>query len=169
MLQALPAPPGEAGLGAAGAARFQLSLELTIRALNESDLDSLDWDSERAIRAPDVARSLRERGDAVEWLGAFVGRAPVGRIGIDYERAGPSVGHLWAFSVLPALQRQGIGTRLLDAAERRLRERGGRLAEIGVERDNHNARRLYERRGYTHHAEAVGHAGEPITLLRKCV
>jgi ribosomal protein S18 acetylase RimI-like enzyme len=47
-----------------------------------------------------------------------------------------------------ALQSCGIGTLLIKAAEQRIRARGLRRAELGVEESNPRARALYERLGY---------------------
>jgi ribosomal protein S18 acetylase RimI-like enzyme len=46
------------------------------------------------------------------------------------------------------LQSCGIGTFLVEAAELRIRNRGLRHAELGVEESNPRARALYERLGY---------------------
>jgi ribosomal protein S18 acetylase RimI-like enzyme len=61
--------------------------------------------------------------------------------------------------VYPFLQGCGIGARLLRAAERAVRERGCAAAEVGVEKDNPRARRLYERLGYHAHGERVEEFG----------
>jgi ribosomal protein S18 acetylase RimI-like enzyme len=47
-----------------------------------------------------------------------------------------------------SLQSCGIGTLLIQAAERRIRARGLHRAELGVEENNPRARTLYERLGY---------------------
>ena len=54
------------------------------------------------------------------------------------------------FNVLPPLRRNGIGTRLMDAAEQLIAERGFATAGIGVGMtpDYGAAQRLYVRRGY---------------------
>lgn len=45
-------------------------------------------------------------------------------------------------------RRHGIGTALLAEAEDRLRARGHPMVLLGVDKSNHDARRLYERLGY---------------------
>jgi GNAT superfamily N-acetyltransferase len=50
--------------------------------------------------------------------------------------------------VLPARRAEGIGSLLLDAAERQTRRRGFVRIGLGVAVENDGARRLYERRGY---------------------
>jgi ribosomal protein S18 acetylase RimI-like enzyme len=73
----------------------------------------------------------------------------VGQLWIDLaKRAEFSAGVLWALYIAPEMRGQGIGSQLLASAEERLRERRYEFAEIGAERDNPAARRLYERLGY---------------------
>ena len=51
--------------------------------------------------------------------------------------------------VAPELRGRGVGSTLLMAAEAITRERGGQLLEINVDGDDIDARRFYERHGYT--------------------
>lgn len=51
--------------------------------------------------------------------------------------------------VSPQLRGQGLGSALLAAAEAIARQRGGQLLEINVDGDDVDARRFYERHGYT--------------------
>lgn len=50
--------------------------------------------------------------------------------------------------VVPDRRGQGLGTGLLQAVERIVRERGGELLEINVDGEDVDARRFYERHGY---------------------
>ena len=50
--------------------------------------------------------------------------------------------------VAPLLRGQGVGSALLATAESVTRERGGELLEIGVDGEDTDARRFYERHGY---------------------
>ena len=52
--------------------------------------------------------------------------------------------------VRPPLRGRGTGTALLGAACALVRERGGELLEITVDGDDVDARRFYERHGFTH-------------------
>jgi Acetyltransferase (GNAT) family len=72
---------------------------------------------------------------------------PVGLGGIDYAKTA-GAGTIWMLAVHPALRSCGIGTVLIQAAEQRIRARGPRRAELGVEDSNQRARTLYERLGY---------------------
>jgi ribosomal protein S18 acetylase RimI-like enzyme len=72
---------------------------------------------------------------------------PVALGGIDYAKT-HGAGTIWQLAVHGALQSCGIGTILVRAAEQRIRARGLRRAEMGVENSNPRARALYERLGY---------------------
>lgn len=86
------------------------------------------------------------------FLVAWDGGRPAGTVvvrwtGLPVEGHGavPEIGSL---AVVPDRRGEGIGSRLVAAAERRVRERGGGAAAIVVAADNLGARRLYERLGY---------------------
>lgn len=51
--------------------------------------------------------------------------------------------------VVPVLRGRGLGSALLRAAEAITRQRGGGLLEINVDGQDLDARRFYERHGYT--------------------
>ena len=51
--------------------------------------------------------------------------------------------------VAPGLRGRGLGSALLAAAEAVTRQRGGELLEINVDGDDSDARRFYERHGYS--------------------
>ena len=53
--------------------------------------------------------------------------------------------------VAPDRRGEGVGSRLLGAAEDTLADRGADLVALSVLADNDAARRLYERRGYRPH------------------
>ncbi len=51
--------------------------------------------------------------------------------------------------VAPGLRGQGIGSALLAAVEGAVRQRGGEVLEINVDGHDRDARRFYERHGYS--------------------
>ncbi|WP_308798803.1 GNAT family N-acetyltransferase [Streptomyces sp. UH6] len=125
-----------------------VALELTVRDLVHADLASCGW-AGSAHHLAGVAQQLdRRRHGEVDYL-AVCARAgvPIAKGGVDY-RAKDGVGTLWQLAVHPALQSCGVGTVLIEAAEQRIRARGLRQAELGVEDGNPRARALYERLGY---------------------
>jgi GNAT superfamily N-acetyltransferase len=150
--------------------RLALSVPIEIRPLREGDLDDLEWDSEQAIQADHVRRTVDERGDDVVFLIALANGHPVGRLGIDFGRkADEGMVHLWAFGVLPALQRLGIGTALMRTAESLIAAspRGATVVEVGVDEWNQDAAKLYRRLGYSDGGVERGGNDELILLLRR--
>lgn len=163
---------------------FTVPLRVEIRPCTADDLPSLEW---YGVFAPHrhiihEAFARQTQGDGLMLL-AVANGFPVGQAWIDFaarpDERGVAV--IWAVRVYPFLQGAGIGTRLMAAAEDAIRERGYRIAELGVEKDNPRARSLYERLGYRLHREMVdtleyidadGHAAlEPVEqwMLRKDV
>ncbi|MFG2559888.1 GNAT family N-acetyltransferase [Streptomyces sp. NPDC048496] len=127
---------------------ISVALGLTVRDLVHADLASCGWaGSARHLDVVAAQFDRRRHGD-VDYL-AVCARAdiPIAMGGVDY-RAKGGVGTLWQLAVHPALQSCGVGTVLIEAAEQRVKNRGLRQAELGVEEDNPRARALYERLGY---------------------
>ncbi|MYU25591.1 N-acetyltransferase [Streptomyces sp. SID8352] len=123
-------------------------LRLAVRDLVHADLASCGWAGSDHHLAG-VARQLeRVRAGEVDYLAVCPATdIPVAKGGVDY-RVRKGAGTLWQLAVHPALQSCGIGTFLVEAAELRIRTRGLRRAELGVEESNLRARALYERLGY---------------------
>lgn len=125
-------------------------LRMVIRECDESDLDMLD-----ACRVSNLDREVIEatfqaaqRGEAV-MLVAEVNGTPIGQVWLDLARKSlDNAGLLWALRVVPYLRNLGIGTKLIRAAERTLRNLGFVQIDLTVEKANYPARRLYRRLGY---------------------
>jgi ribosomal protein S18 acetylase RimI-like enzyme len=152
--------------------RLELSLPVEIRPLRDGDLDGLEWDAEQAIQAGYVRRTAAERGDEVVFLLALANGQPVGRLGLDFGRkADEGIVHLWAFSVLPSLQRLGIGTALVRAAESLIvsAPRAATVVEVGVDEWNRDAAKLYRRLGYRDAGSERDANGKVILLLRRSI
>ena len=106
------------------------------------------------------------------FLLALLNGRPIGRLGIDLGRkADEGIVHLWAFGVLPALQRLGIGTALMREAESLIASTapGAAFVEVGVDEWNDDAANLYRRLGYGDVGTEHGSKGEVIRLLRRSV
>jgi ribosomal protein S18 acetylase RimI-like enzyme len=135
---------------------YIIPLAVTIRRCAEQDLPALEWyglfsGHREIIRS---AYDAQCRGDG-QMLVADVNGFPAGQVWIDLARyRAQRIGVLWAVRVYPFLCSLGIGRRLVEVAEQRLRALGYVGAELGVERDNRAARRLYERLGYVVEREA---------------
>jgi ribosomal protein S18 acetylase RimI-like enzyme len=127
-----------------------ITLNVAIRPCRREDLRPLEWfgmwSQHRTIIAEAFER--QEKGE-VMMLVTETNRFPVGQLWIDLtKRREESIGVLWAFRVMPPFQNLGIGTRLMGVAERFLKAQGFAAAEVGVEKNNPGAKRLYERLGY---------------------
>jgi ribosomal protein S18 acetylase RimI-like enzyme len=127
---------------------------VTVRPLAEDELSLLE---ESMHRPPGKHRERFERqqqGEAV-YVIAWKDERPVGHLLLTWasnvqERAAgaPVCPHLSDIAVNPRYQSQGIGSRLMEAAERLVEHRGYERVGLSVALDNVRARRLYERRGY---------------------
>jgi ribosomal protein S18 acetylase RimI-like enzyme len=135
-----------------------------VRRVQPSDLQALgDVLSNRYMYADRMKRQKARRGYL---LGAFWPnyRSPIGAIFIwtakpeEPELQGPlkRVPLLMHLSVRNDLRGQGVGTRLVQAAEAHLRRRGYRRVALGVEPSNEKAIRLYKKLGYRP-MEELGH------------
>jgi ribosomal protein S18 acetylase RimI-like enzyme len=154
---------------------------LDVDDLTADDLDSLAW-SGSAAHVRSVAGKLeRVATGTLEYLVVrTLSGEPVSKGLIDYAQR-EDAGTIEQLATHPDLQGRGIGTRLLDEAEQRIRRRGCRWAILGVEDDNPRARALYERLRYVAFArepdswDAENERGEifryetMLTLLRKDV
>ena len=131
--------------------------QVSIRPLREEDLPDLEWDGEYVHFRNLYRRAYEEMlsGSRV-MLVAVEGSSGgiVGQIFIQYSSGDPRFadgrtrGYLYALRVKPAYQNRGIGRQLIHAAEDNLRQKGMRVATIGVAKTNIRAQRLYARLGY---------------------
>jgi GNAT superfamily N-acetyltransferase len=117
-------------------------------------LDAFNREFDTPTPGPDVLAARLERllpGGAV--IALLIGAPAAGvalltlRPNVWYD--GP-VALLDELYVVPDRRNAGLGSALLRAAEAVVRERGGELLEINVDGADVDARRFYERHGYTH-------------------
>jgi ribosomal protein S18 acetylase RimI-like enzyme len=121
---------------------------LTVRDLTTEDLPSCAWAGSPPHRETMAAALDRVSRGEIEYLAACPPSGlPVGLCAIDYAKT-PGAGTLWMLEVHSALHSCGIGTMLIQAAEKRIRARGLGRAGLSVEENNPRARALYERLGY---------------------
>jgi ribosomal protein S18 acetylase RimI-like enzyme len=131
--------------------------ELVVNDLGDDEVDSLAWSgSPLHLQSIREALARRARSGAVDYLVVRApGGEPVAKAGVQYDHPrGP--GELWQLATHPELQRLGLGTRLIRALEDRVRRRGLDHAWLGVETDNPDAQRLYERLGYREFDRTAG-------------
>lgn len=95
-----------------------------------------------------AAMHVRQAVGELEYLAV---RAPDGvpiSIGCVEYAIDQTSGDIGQLSTRSELQGLGLATRLISEAERRIRERGRRIATLGVDIADERARALYERLGY---------------------
>ncbi len=127
-----------------------------IRPARRSDLPSLEWEGvyTHFRRVFERAYAYVLQGQAAMYLAEHPREGVVGQVFVQYVSSRPDLAdgsrraYVYSFRVKPAYRGQGIGTRLMQAAEADLRARGFRLVTLNVAKDNPLARRLYERLGY---------------------
>jgi ribosomal protein S18 acetylase RimI-like enzyme len=162
--------------------------EFAVRCLEERDLAALEWEGV-FLHFRNLFRQAYDDMLLGTRLLLVMEHRPsgeiVGQIFVQWNSSDPRFadgrrrGYFYSLRVKPAFQRRGLGTCLIDAAEDVLRRRGMDTASIGVEKDNPEARSLYERLGYHIIAEDPGcwsytdHMGkkqdvrEPAWLMEK--
>lgn len=96
-----------------------------------------------------------------EWLVAWEDGRPVGHAHIDWSADPPALQDVY---VAESHRRHGVASKLSEAAEQLLRDRG--FAQIGLDVDVENApaRALYEKLGYRESGTPPRHVSGTITL-----
>jgi ribosomal protein S18 acetylase RimI-like enzyme len=131
----------------------RLSVDAVIRPATGRDMAALaTWSGQ----VDTTFRPALERDDRVVLIALANGRFPIGHVVVDLNGI---ISHLL---VLAGFRDQGLGTGLMDEAERRLRERGATHVSLEVEKVNEDAIRLYERLGYERFGEATAVWNEPM-------
>jgi ribosomal protein S18 acetylase RimI-like enzyme len=134
---------------------FHIS-SVRIRTAFEDDLPALEWNGEYAhFRRlyQDIYRSAK-RGEAVLWVAELANEEIIGQLFVQLNSARPELAdglrraYIYGFRVREVYRGKGLGTRMMQAAEGDLIQRGYQLVTLNVNRDNPGARRLYERLGY---------------------
>jgi GNAT superfamily N-acetyltransferase len=122
-------------------------LRCSFRIGRPTDALKLEWNGAFTAHRQIIAEAFEShaRGDGLVLVGVVCG-FPVAQLWVKL--AGGSVPRFWALRVMGGFQGLGLGTRLLRFGERSLVSRSHGVCEIGVERSNAAARRLYERLGY---------------------
>jgi ribosomal protein S18 acetylase RimI-like enzyme len=121
---------------------------LVVDDLTSDDLDLIGW-SGSPLHVRHVAAELQRAADGeAEYLAVRApDGAPVAKGAIDYTLE-PGVGVIHQLATHPDVRGLGIGARVIEAAEVRIRARGLTIALLSVEPDNPRAQALYERLGY---------------------
>jgi GNAT superfamily N-acetyltransferase len=112
-----------------------------------NDFDEPEW---RAGFAEWTAEQIRDEGSPSTTSVIEVDGEPVGRLRVSRTAEGIE---LCGIQLLPRVQNRGIGTAIITALQAEAADLGVPL-ELGVEKDNLNAHRLYNLLGFTKYAES---------------
>ncbi len=126
------------------------------RMAQREDLPAMEWDGEYTHfrRLYQDAYESAQQGHALLWVVEVQGAGLIGQAFVQLSSSrreladGVTKAYVYGFRVRPEYRGYGIGTRLMQVVEADLYRRGFRLVCLNVTRDNHGARRLYERLGY---------------------
>ena len=123
---------------------------LTIRRAKKSDVSALAAVLEPDVSAKQVSHRWQEDCDGYrEMLVAEFDGEVVGTVSSTHHHSQlPGSLRMLALDVGRAFRRQGIGTALIEAVERKARCEGLRCVNLEVALDNHAALHLYEGLGY---------------------
>ena len=165
---------------------FGIRARVTIRQMRSEDLPKIEWHGQFMHFRLMFQKAYREQlqGDR-HCLIATMNHYPIGRLFVIRRQKLMDVpiykrrALLYSFQVMEAFQGLGIGSALLQEAETHLKSHSFGFATLSVNKNNHKARRLYERRGYriyddetgewtyTDHRGVLRKVNEPCYLLEK--
>ncbi len=132
------------------------AVEFTLRDFRPEDFNTL-WEIDQQCFAPGIAYSQRELSSYIQRRGAFTIVAENSNhvhgssiiTGFIVAETGRKAGHIISIDVLPGSRRSGLGSKLLLAAEDRLRSVGCRTVVLETAVDNSAALAFYKRHGYS--------------------
>lgn len=165
---------------------LSVELEITLRLARRSDLPKLEWYGQYTHFRNLFRRTFQEQEEHRRlMLIADCNDFPIGHVFIQLNSGefhiadGRRRAYLYSLRVMEMFRGRGIGTRLLEEAERRVSELGYSWTTIATAKDNPAARRLYERNGYrvfgddegnwsyVDHEGRICHVHEPCWVLEK--
>jgi [ribosomal protein S18]-alanine N-acetyltransferase len=122
-----------------------------IREYRPGDFETL-WKIDQSCFSPGISYTRRELAFYIARKRGFTLVAErdgeiIGFVVVDYDRQGQ--GHVITIDVLPEARRSGLGSRLMAAAEERLRALGCLVVFLETAVDNAAALAFYKRHGYT--------------------
>jgi ribosomal protein S18 acetylase RimI-like enzyme len=130
--------------------RSQPAAEFTLRDQRSADFETL-WQLDQECFPPDLAYSRTELAGYIRRQSSLTVVAErEGKIAgyIVAERGGRKVGHIITLDVRAQARRSGLGSKLMAAAEERLRALGCASVLLEVAVDNTAAIAFYHRQGY---------------------
>jgi ribosomal-protein-alanine N-acetyltransferase len=129
----------------------------TIRRATPLDLPAIHAIEQSSFATPGerfghrTIRTLIRNPRAVTFVAETDGRVAAWVVGYCWLRGPHPWGRVYSLAVLPEAQGRKLGSSLLRRVIDEMRGRGAVSIFLEVRFDNHDARRLYERFGFTHH------------------
>ncbi len=134
---------------------WDIEARLQVRVAQEKDLSPLEWHGGHDLRS--FYDEVWEKHCAQEllYLVADFNGFPVGQVLIIWsgKPSHPDFPDVQSLRVHPAFRGLGIGSRLIEAAEKCAHEQGCSHLGLSVSVENPKAHRLYERCGYKRRGE----------------
>lgn len=127
-------------------------VELTV---SELDGCAAFWDIPAKLAEP--MRNGKKKAFAYKIDGNFVGGCALS--------IKDDCGHLSYFSVAPDFRGKGIGSHIIDFAEKYFKKIGIGKMSLHVDKDNSDAIRLYERKGFIYECDATSERIAMIKIL----
>lgn len=139
--------------------RYNNRVNLMLRDFRPEDFESL-WNIDQKCFAPGIAYSKRELATYIRRRGSFtvvaeaiaqdgVSPGDPGILGFIVAEHRRGVGHIISIDVLSESRRAGVGSKLLSAAEERLRSIACRAIFLETAVDNASALAFYKRHSYS--------------------
>ena len=129
---------------------WDIKSRMRIRPVSERDLRPLEWHGGRDLRS--FYEEVWEKHGAQEllYLVTDFNDYPIGQVLIIWsgKPSHPDFPDVQSLRVHPAFRGMGVGSRLLEAAEKCAREQGHSRLGLSVSLENPKAQKLYERCGY---------------------
>ena len=144
---------------------------LTIRSMRESDIQTLleafhaqGWEKPVAVLKKYYTEDLSElrRVFVAEWNRKLAGYTTVMKEDMHGPFAFNGVPYISDFNVFIPYQRHGIGSKIMDAAERFAFERHDSVClGVGLHKGYGSAQRMYAKRGYIPDGSGVWYRNQP--------
>ena len=128
-------------------------MALTLREFQPSDLDAL-YELDQVCFPPGIAYSRDEiagylrRPGSKAWVAETIDNPQSVAAFVIAHCGRNRRGHIITLDVAPVWRRQAIGSRLMDAAEGWMRDRGAEFVSLETAEDNLRAQSFYLQRGY---------------------
>lgn len=137
---------------------------LVIRTITYADLPDLEWNGEYTHfrRMFSNAYENQNKGNSILWIAELPGAGLIGQAFVQLIGTRPELAdgylraYIYSVRVRAPYRNLGIGKQIMETAENNLRQRGFSYVTLNVGKDNPNARRFYERLGYSPIADEPG-------------